>query len=418
VGLCSRFLSPWRVCCNSCAGEGFGVDEYASSEGYVTPRSLETPVAASGKCPSLNQIRDPYAPASGASRHAPLRVTRSIEQQQLLRSGTGGSGGTSSSSASGTATRQPQSTARTTPEDEDSIYTILIRFPPASKHEHHCSGKNGHPVQEHRHHRHNHHHHHHHHRQHHQHHGNGLCRRVPSIQMLPGDSSTDLRAILEGSGGRCYPRTLPIGSRRFDSARTASERSGSAAARDAAKRNSCHLTGGGGRPASSTTTTAAASSSGVGASGSLRGAKEDDITRLPLDTRLVPKQLVRGASAATPTSSSVAAIATPTSTLGMGGGGLRIHQGGYSAAGAIVAPFGGLARKKASSEKKQDRKAAKTLSAILLAFIVTWAPYSVLVVINAVLGKEAADDYIPNLLWTFSYSLCYINSTVSSCRDE
>ncbi len=69
--------------------------------------------------------------------------------------------------------------------------------------------------------------------------------------------------------------------------------------------------------------------------------------------------------------------------------------------------------KKASSEKKQDRKAAKTLSAILLAFIVTWTPYSVLVVLKAILGKEAADEEIPTVLWQFSYYLCYINSTVN-----
>jgi muscarinic acetylcholine receptor M3 len=33
-------------------------------------------------------------------------------------------------------------------------------------------------------------------------------------------------------------------------------------------------------------------------------------------------------------------------------------------------------------EKKQDQKAAKTLSAILLAFIITWTPYNINVVLN------------------------------------
>jgi hypothetical protein len=33
-------------------------------------------------------------------------------------------------------------------------------------------------------------------------------------------------------------------------------------------------------------------------------------------------------------------------------------------------------------EKKQDQKAAKTLSAILLAFIFTWTPYNINVVVN------------------------------------
>ena len=65
------------------------------------------------------------------------------------------------------------------------------------------------------------------------------------------------------------------------------------------------------------------------------------------------------------------------------------------------------------SEKKNERKAAKTLSAILLAFVVTWTPYSVLTVANAFLGKESADKYIPGVVWDFSYYLCYINSTVN-----
>lgn len=39
-----------------------------------------------------------------------------------------------------------------------------------------------------------------------------------------------------------------------------------------------------------------------------------------------------------------------------------------------------LSRKK--MEKKQDQKAAKTLSAILLAFIITWTPYNINVVVN------------------------------------
>ncbi|KAJ8308245.1 hypothetical protein KUTeg_013119 [Tegillarca granosa] len=40
------------------------------------------------------------------------------------------------------------------------------------------------------------------------------------------------------------------------------------------------------------------------------------------------------------------------------------------------------ARKK-RSEKRQDQKAAKTLSAILLAFIVTWTPYQIVTAIEA-----------------------------------
>ena len=57
----------------------------------------------------------------------------------------------------------------------------------------------------------------------------------------------------------------------------------------------------------------------------------------------------------------------------------------------------GAKGKKSTSEKKQERKAAKTLSAILLAFIITWTPYSVLTVVNAILGKELAEQLIPQV---------------------
>ncbi|GAV07323.1 hypothetical protein RvY_17169 [Ramazzottius varieornatus] len=66
------------------------------------------------------------------------------------------------------------------------------------------------------------------------------------------------------------------------------------------------------------------------------------------------------------------------------------------------------AQKKRWVEKKQDKKAAKTLSAILFAFIITWTPYNVFVLINAF-----SPDFIPELLFNISYYLCYINSTVN-----
>lgn len=68
-------------------------------------------------------------------------------------------------------------------------------------------------------------------------------------------------------------------------------------------------------------------------------------------------------------------------------------------------------RKKAKQQdKKQDQKAAKTLSAILLAFIITWTPYNVLVLVKTV---SSSDDAIPVHLWNFGYYFCYINSTVN-----
>ena len=67
-------------------------------------------------------------------------------------------------------------------------------------------------------------------------------------------------------------------------------------------------------------------------------------------------------------------------------------------------------KKKKHTEKKQDRKAAKTLSAILLAFIITWTPYNVMVLIKPILSCE---DCIPPILWNFGYYLCYVNSTIN-----
>ena len=43
---------------------------------------------------------------------------------------------------------------------------------------------------------------------------------------------------------------------------------------------------------------------------------------------------------------------------------------------------------KTVQEKKQERKAAKTLSFILLVFLITWTPYNVLAVMKAILGPE------------------------------
>lgn len=67
-------------------------------------------------------------------------------------------------------------------------------------------------------------------------------------------------------------------------------------------------------------------------------------------------------------------------------------------------------KKKKPQEKKADTKAAKTLSAILLTFIVTWTPYNILVLLKPVTGSSTR---IPPQLWDFFYYLCYINSTIN-----
>ncbi|XP_077989833.1 muscarinic acetylcholine receptor M1-like [Glandiceps talaboti] len=71
------------------------------------------------------------------------------------------------------------------------------------------------------------------------------------------------------------------------------------------------------------------------------------------------------------------------------------------------------ARESITKKKKlqivREKKAARTLTAILLAFILTWSLYSVIVIVG-VFYKSIFNN---TLLWNTAYWLCYINSTIN-----
>jgi len=64
---------------------------------------------------------------------------------------------------------------------------------------------------------------------------------------------------------------------------------------------------------------------------------------------------------------------------------------------------------RSQGHKGPKGKAARTLGAILLAFIITWLPYNVIVCVDALWpGTMNAGFW-----FTFSYYLCYLNSAVN-----